>query len=406
MIRSMYTAISSLHLHQYFMDVVADNLSNVNTNGYKANRFSFQDQFAQLMSAGSAPTETLGGVNPVQIGLGTRMGTANSTFTQGPLQATGRNTDLAIQGEGMFIYSNGEGGVLYSRDGMLDIDAEGYLVNPASGLRVQGWVVDDAGNIDAAAAVGDIQLPLDATLARATTEGTIGGNLDARLDPASTNNEYNTTVGVYDSLGTLQTATITFRKTAASTWDVIYDGNTVSTLTFDADGKLPADTTLDLTITPNPDNGADPVDVTFDISGITQLSTEGSVSMLTQNGLAAGSLTTFTVEPETGNVYGMFSNGLNSLMGQVALAKFANPAGLVRVGQNLFQQGLNSGEPSIGAPATGGRGPIVSGYLEGSNVDMAQEFTNMILAQRGFQASSRVITTSDQMLQELVNIQR
>jgi flagellar hook protein FlgE len=403
MIRSMFTAISSLQLHQYYMDVVADNLANANTTGFKSSRFSFQDQFSQVMSSGAAPSDEKGGVNPVQIGLGTRVGTVSPSFTQGSLQSTGRNTDMAIQGEGFFIYANG-GANFYSRDGMLNMDSEGYLVNSSTGYRLQGWQAT-SGSIADGQALSDLQLPLGSTMARATANATVGGNLDSRL---ATDATYNSTMGVYDSLGNLRSISIVFTHTGddAWSWEASMDGNTLGNgdLTFTTDGQY--DTGSPGTITIPAANGAAESTVTLDFTNVTQLATSGDVSVLSQDGLAAGDLTSFYVSSDDGKVYGLYSNGMEQLVGQLAFAKFVNPAGLERIGQNMFRQGLNSGEPAVGTANTGGRGVVASGYLETSNVDMAQEFTNMILAQRGFQASSRVITTSDEMLQELVNLKR
>jgi flagellar hook protein FlgE len=401
MLRSMFTAISALNLHQYFMDVVADNLANANTNGFKASRFSFQDQFAQMMSFGSAPDGTNGGVNPVQIGLGTRIGTTTPSFVQGSLQATGQNTDMAIQGDGFFIYSNGQKN-FYSRDGTLAIDSDGYLVHAATGMRIQGWQAN-AGVVNAGQATTGIQLPLGSSLARATTNAALGGNLDSST---AIGDSYDVTAGVYDSLGTLHSVTLTFQHDADNSWSWTASGGGASgngTIVFDDQGQYQSGTG---SVTIPASAGAAAVNFTPDLSKITQLATTGDVSVLNQDGLAAGDLTTFFVSSDNGEVYGLYSNGMQELVGQLALANFVNPSGLTRSGQNMFEQGLNSGEPSVGAADSGGRGSIASGYLEGSNVDMSQEFTNMILAERGFQASSRVITTSDEMLQELVNLKR
>jgi flagellar hook protein FlgE len=405
MLRSMFTAISALNLHQTFMDVVANNLANVNTYGYKASRVSFQDQFSQTMWNGSAPNDELGGVNPAQIGLGVRLGTISPNFTQGALQSTGRNTDLAIQGDGFFIYNN----VVtqyYSRDGALELDADGYLVNGATGQRIQGWMATVNGptaTVDTGTPVVGIQLPLGSTLARKTEDASLIGNLDSTFDPADS---YDMTVGVYDSLGVPQSVTITFQHTGDNQWDWTASGTGVSgggTLTFDTSGQYTGGS-ADVTITGS--NGAEDTVFTLDLSTLTQLATNNDVSLANQNGLAAGSFSSFFVTPASGEIYGVYSNGMQQLIGQLAMANFVNPSGLTKVGENLFQVGANSGDPAIGTAGTGGRGTVASGYLEGSNVDLGQEFTNMILAERGFQASSRVITTSDEMLLELVNIKR
>ena len=409
MLRSMFTAISSLTLHQSFMDVVADNLSNVNTYGFKSSRITFQDQFSQLVRYGSAPTDELGGINPAQIGLGVRIGSITANFTQGMLQSTGRSTDLAIQGDGFFIYGKGDERY-YSRDGAIEIDADGYLVNASTGMRLQGWMATSgsAGSIDTGLPIDDIQLPLGSTIARATTSVIMGGNLNSTSSSGSAG-AYPATIGVYDSLGVLHSVTLTFEKTGDGQWSWTASGDGVvsgsGTITFDANGNYSSSTVTD-SVRITGSSGADDIVFDPDMSQLTQLATDSSVITRSQNGLAPGSLTSFYVTTKTGEIYGLYSNGMQQLIGQIALASFVNPAGLIREGQSMFKQGPNSGEPGIGAVNTGGRGEVVSGYLEASNVDLAQEFTNMILAQRGFQASSRVITTSDEMLQELVNIKR
>lgn len=409
MLRSMFTAISALTLHQSFLDVVSDNLANANTPGFKASRVLFQDQFAQIMSPGAAPSATTGGVNPIQVGLGLQLGYVSPIFTQGMLQATGRNLDLAIQGDGFFIY-NSPNGMRYSREGSLQIDANGYLVNGSTGLRIQGWTLPNgsAGPIDTNSATGDINIPLNTTLARATSNIIMGGNLN------STTPSYNVTLGVYDSLGSPQTLQVNFsRQAGTSTWNwSVVDPDPANptvtgngTVSFDANGQVTGSTVTN-PITIAGANGAADITPTLDLRGVTMLSNPNSISAQNQDGLAAGKVSDVFVAPNSGEVFLLYSNGLKQLAGQVALAKFANPTGLMREGHSLFQAGLNSGDPAIGASDQGGRGSLVAGYMEGSNVDMAQEFTNMILAERGFQASSRVITTSDEMLLELVNLKR
>jgi flagellar hook protein FlgE len=423
MIRSMFTSISSLSLHQKYLDVVANNLANANTNGYKSNRVLFQDQFAQMLNPGSAPTDAQGGTNPTQIGLGVRLGYVSPNFTQGTLQSTGRNMDLGVQGDGFFIYGQ-DAGRRYSREGSMGLDADGYLVNAASGLRTQGWLMG-ANGIDTNLPVGDIQIPSDKTIARATENVLMGGNLSAATATDGTGS-VSVSMGVYDSLGALQTASIKFTRTAADplvwNWAIVDPATGLpdpamgvgdGTITFDANGQL------DTAINPNPvvttpvqipgsDGSANGglIDLTIDFSNMTMLTSATSATVTSQDGLRSGTVSDVYISPNDGLVSLVYSNGMVEQVGQVALARFTNPTGLVRTEGTAFLAGLNSGEPQIGTASTGGRGSIASGYLEASNVDMAQEFTNMILAQRGFQASSRVITTSDEILQELVNLKR
>lgn len=416
MIRSMFTAISALNLHQTFLDVISDNLANANTTGYKSSRVVFQDQFAQIMSSGSAPAGNSGGINPTQVGLGVKLGYISPTFTQGMLQSTGRSTDLAIQGDGFFIY-RAEDEQRFSREGSLEIDSTGYLVNNSTGMRIQGWSVPVNGlAVDTNQPIGDMQISLDSTLAQATQNVQFGGNLDSQtpIAPAA-GNSIDSTFGVYDSLGSLHTITVRFSRTANNAWTwALQDPGALGitgngTLTFDNQGHY-LNSVMTTPIHIPGSTGAAAVDMVnmsnLNMQKMTMLDAESGASARSQDGLSAGTVSDIYGAPNTGEVYLVYSNGLKKLVGQLALSHFTNPTGLLRAGQNLFKAGLNSGEAQIGSAGSGGRGWISSGYLEASNVDMAQEFTNMILAQRGFQASSRVITTSDEVLQELVNLKR
>ncbi len=406
MIRSMFTAISSLTAHKTYMDVVSDNIANVNTTGFKTSRAKFQSQMSELISPGAAPTAEVGGMNPSQIGLGARMTAITPNLNQGSLNSTSRNTDMAVQGNGYFMYRN-DTDIFYSRDGAARIDADGYLVNEANGYFLQGWTAEDTGSgmtIDTSRPTGDIQLPLNTSQARTTENATIGGNLDSST---AVGDSYDVTFGVYDSLGALQNITLNFERASDSDWDWTASGTGVSgsgTVTFDTAGMFDSATANTVTVTGS--GGASNTVFDMDFSSTTMLSSSNDASATFQDGLAAGGFTSFKISNPTGMIYGLFTNGEQQLVGQVSLSSFVNPAGLERINQNMFMQGLNSGDPSVGEANTGGRGSINSGYLEASNVDLAQEFTNMIIAQRGFQASSRVITTSDEMLQELVNIKR
>ncbi len=416
MIRSMFTAISALNLHQTYLDVISDNLANSNTTGYKSSRVVFQDQFAQIMSSGSAPSTDYGGINPTQVGLGVKLGYISPVFTQGMLQSTGRSTDLAVQGDGFFVYRSGDE-QRFSREGSLEIDSTGFMVNNSTGMRIQGWSVPVNGLVvDTNQPVGDMQISLDSTLAQATQNVQFGGNLNSQTPIApAVGNTIDSTFGVYDTLGSLHTVTIRFSRTGNNAWNWnLQDPSALGitgngTLTFDNQGHY-LNSVLTTPIHIPGSTGAAAVDMVnmsnLNLQKMTMLDAASGASARSQDGLSAGTVTDIYGAPNTGEVYLVYSNGLKKLVGQLALSHFTNPTGLLRAGQNLFKTGLNSGEPQIGAAGSGGRGWISSGYLEASNVDMAQEFTSMILAQRGFQASSRVITTSDEVLQELVNLKR
>jgi len=410
MLRSMSSAISALRNHQTFMDVISTNIANINTTGYKSSRVTFQDLLSQTLNSGSAPSDAGGGINPIQVGLGMRLGGIATIFTQGNPQATGQPRDLAIQGDGFFVLQMGEE-TYYSRDGVIDVGTDNTLVNPTTGMRLMGWMADASGAINSGMPAGVVTIPYGTGEARATTAITYQGNLDAESVAADT---VEATVPVYDSLGNIHALTLTFTKTANDrewTWAVTAPaGVTVSnpvgtTITFAANGSYstPATTTIDLSGFAN--GAADMSAVVLDFSAITQLAKASDVGATNQDGLAAGTLTDFAVN-EFGEVLGLYSNGMTRTVAQIALATFSNPAGLLRMGQNLFFPSSNSGTPNVGAPGEGTRGRILSGYLEMSNVDLAREFTDMIIAQRGFQANSRVVTTSDEILQELVNLKR
>lgn len=428
MLRSMNSAITALSLHQVYMDTVANNLANVNTTAYKANRVDFKTQISQLQSVGNAPTAaaatpSLGGRNPMQIGLGVALGAITKVMTQGSLRATGRATDLAVQGNGYFIVDDSSQTHAFTRDGAVDIGQDGKLTQIATGLHLMGWNLDPTTNlIDTTGPLTAINVPSSAGNARATTQAKMSGNLNSQAAAAAT---VDMTIAVYDSLGTPHNITVQFTHGAvgSNVWTPAITGVyanppytaaptvTISTgtLQFDAQGQLTAPlapaNTFNLNLTLN--NGATtPQAIALDATDVTQLATTSNVSQVSQDGLAPGTLTGLSVVSDTGQVMGTYTNGLTQAIGQIALANFINPEGLLATGQNLYRPWLNSGDPQIGSAGTGAWGMIASGNLESSNVDLAQEFTNMITAQRGFQSNSRVITTSDEMLQELVNMKR
>jgi flagellar hook protein FlgE len=409
MLRSMFSAISGLRGHQVMMDVIGNNIANVNTVGFKSGRVNFQDILSQTFRGASAPQGGLGSINPAQVGLGMTVAGIDVLQTQGNLQSTGRLTDMAIQGDGFFVLTDGSR-QFFTRDGAFDVGLNGNLLNSASGLKVQGWVADQAGAIDTTTAVTDIIIPLGTrTTALATAASALTGNLDASAADGTT---ASTTLNVYDSLGIRHSIKMTFTKTGSNAWDWAAtadaaDAGTTTTstgsLTFNADGTFQAATgspiSIDLT------NGATtPLALPVDMEDMTQYQGTSALNAST-DGFSSGTLVTFTIG-SGGDITGVFSNGQTQLLGQIAMGSFVNPGGLLRQGQNLFGASSASGDPSIGMPGQGGRGTVTTGSLEMSNVDLATQFTGMITAQRGFQANGRVITTSDEMLQELVNLKR
>ena len=412
MMRSMFAAISGLKNHQTFMDVVGNNIANVNTTGFKQSRVTFQDILSQTVRGASGPQGGLGGVNPEQVGLGVLISGIDTIQTQGTLQSTGKLTDMAIQGDGYFVMSDGKQD-FYTRDGSFDLGIDGTLVNPASGLHVQGWMPDPiTGKINTAAPPANIAIPIGAgMIGKASKSLTVTGNLDSNNAGGATA-AYPLSTTVYDSLGNAVPVTLTFTKSAADTWQyqasTTQSGVTVvgsGTLTFDGNGKVLSGGTgtLSLTFAGAAQGPTTPESVSIDMTQMTQLASTPSSLTANTDGASAGTLTSFTVG-QGGDITGVYSNGYKQTLGQMALASFANPGGLTKAGGNLFSSSANSGTPNVGVPNTAGRGTIATGFLEGSNVDLAQQFTNMIMAERGFQANSRVITTSDEILQDLVNI--
>jgi flagellar hook protein FlgE len=409
MLRSMFSAISGLRGHQVMMDVIGNNIANVNTVGFKTGRVNFQDILSQTFRGASAPQGGLGSINPAQVGLGMTVAGIDVIQGQGNLQSTGRLTDMAIQGDGFFVLSDGSR-QYFTRDGAFDIGLNGQLVNSASGLKVQGWVADQAGAIDTTTAVTDVIIPIGTrTTALPSALSGLTGNLDASAADGTT---ASTTLNVYDSLGIRHSIKVTFTKTGSNAWDWAATADaadtgtsttSTGTLSFTSAGVF--DTATGSPISIDLTNGAtSPLSLPVDMEDMTQYQGASAINATT-DGFSSGTLVTFTIG-SGGDITGVFSNGQTQLLGQIAMGSFVNPGGLLRQGQNLFGSSSASGDPSIGIPGAGGRGTVTTGSLEMSNVDLATQFTGMITAQRGFQANGRVITTSDEMLQELVNLKR
>ncbi len=422
--QAMLSGVASLKAHQTKMNVIGNNIANINTTGYKGSRVHFQDLMAQTFRAASRPSNVLGGVNPIQVGLGVKVGAIDVHTLQGALEMTGRTTDLAIQGNGYFMLTNGRD-VHFTRDGAFGLDSSGFLVHRGTGWKVLGWMADAGGRIDTNQPINAnsvLQFPVGSQAAvRQTTTVEYTGNLNANADPSAT---YSATVTVYDALGGAHQITLTFtnRQTppagtpppgAVSSWEwsateggtLVGDFTTGSNtrLYFDNQGRLIGSTTQQITITPT--NGAQPFTVELNLSQITSLAAESVVQPIYQDGFPPGTLQEFTIGID-GTIQGVFSNGLSRPMGRIALSLFANPAGLFRLGNNMWRVTDNSGLPQVGAPTMGGLGEINAGYLEQSNVDLGSEFADMIVTQRGFQANTRIVSVVDELLADVVNMKR
>ena len=415
MLRSLFSGVAGLRNHQVKMDVIGNNIANVNTVGFKSGRVTFEENFAQLLQGGSRPpgnTNSVGGgTNPVQVGLGMSVGSIDLNFIQGNLEVTGVNTDVALEGDSLFVVSDGEAN-FFTRSGNFQLDAQGHLVASTNGFIVQGRLAVNGQLTDQ---ITDIRLPFgQKASAFATTEAVLAGNLDA---DAAVGEIRETTISVFDAMGAKEDLTLTFTKTSNLTWDYavsVGTGTPVSgaagTLTFDNQGRLAAPVpSAPFVYTPS--SGAADVSLTLNfgtlgsIDGLSQFAAPSSAVIREQDGYTMGDLERFSID-KTGTITGAFSNGVTLTLGQLALADFNNPAGLLRVGDNMYTVSANSGAPVLGFAGEGSRSTVTSGALEMSNVDLANEFTNMITSQRGFQSNARVITTSDEMLQELVSLKR
>lgn len=418
MIRSMFAAVTALRGNQTFMDTVANNIANVNTTGFKSGRVDFQDVLNQTLRGAVAPTALKGGVNSAQVGLGVSIGGIDNFITQGDLQPTGKVTDVAIQGDGFFQLSDGQQ-ILYTRDGSFDVGSDGRLVSPSTGLTVEGWQADDQGQVDTGQPIQDITIPFNRmSPPLPSTDISVAGNLDSR---AADGTAVETVMTVFDSLGQPHNVTTRFVKVPnANAWDweattqdpaVITPNPLASgTITFDTSGQPQTDPTqpegvLNMSFNNGAADATGQTAVNINMDSMTGFSQQSTINVDKQNGHEAGSLTSFTIGPD-GSINGIFSNGFNQLLGKLSLARFTNPGGLTRVGNNAFQLSVNSGLPIIGVPGGTGFGTTNSGNLEMSNANLAQQFTDMIRAQRGFQANSKMITTSDEMLQELIALKR
>lgn len=410
MMRSLFAGVSGLRAHQTMTDVVANNIANVNTVGFKGSRVQFADTLSQLLQGSSGSGEATAGINPQQVGLGVNVSSTNRTFTQGSSQLTGRSTDVAITGDGFFAVDLGTQ-KLYTRAGSFSFDDNGLLTDPTGGV-VQGWNATQDGSININSPVEDLQVPVNSTLPpQITTLVTMRGNLD---ESVAIGEGQATAIDVVDGLGEAHRMSFDFVKTAANTWDMtVTDPAGVvlgtTSIAFDAATGL-LTTAVPPSFTYTPVGGTA---FTFDVdlgppgagSSLTQFSGSASAQAIDQDGLEIGNLRSFAIGND-GTLTGVFSNGQTSTLGQLAVMTFSNPAGLIGAGESRYRISNASGQALVGIPNSGGRGGISAGTLEMSNVDLSEEFTSLIIAQRGFQANARLITNADEMIQELVNLKR
>ena len=544
LINSLFAGVSGIKNHQSMLDVIGNNIANVNSIGYKGSRVTFSDTFNQFVRYGTNPTDSSGGTNTFQVGLGMKLNSVDRNWNQGTFETTGITTDLALQGDGLFVMKkNGE--TFYSRAGAFIFDANGQLVNPQNGAIIQGKVATDDGTIPPGNNLENISIDSNLRLpAVSTTDISWGGNLDS-TSPLTRSEEYvqsgNINEGmlvgdtvtesntIFDETGIEYTFNTTYAKTAANTYDVTYevvdsDGGSIipavtyeavfdtaangggmlsfngnnpptpeqvidaslginfdfdpssvkqgstdtlsssvddnreativsgyvpifdslgnahtlslkytktadnswtwttevpaesgdltansGSITFNADGSIATISPNPPVVTFAPEGGASQqnIELNFgtDFSGITQTSTSSVVSALSQNGSAAASLQNISID-QYGYIEGVFTNGQSRQLAQILIATFPNRNGLTSVGENMFTVSANAGEAYVSEPGESSNTTIQSGALEQSNVDLSEEFTRMIVSQRGFQANSRVITVSDELLQEITNLVR
>ena len=428
---SFYAGLSGLQAYASQLNVIGNNLANVNTIGFKTSRMTFQDLLYSSAFGSSR--------NPNQVGLGVQPAAIDSLFSQGSLQGTGVVTDLAVQGNGFFVLSDAQGGRLFTRAGNFSLDKNGELAT-STGALVQGYTTKDTGgSIVTSGALGNISIPpgLEAPPKQSTTfSATTNLNASARVDDPTTAIDeaevFSTSLTVFDSLGAKHDLTVTFTPQDTNAdgrldqwaYEVTVPGADVTggtagtpfvlssgSATFDSAGKLVSPSGNVTISIPGWTNGGAAQDLSwqlFDSAGgskITGFDGASVTSTVNQDGFAAGTLRTITINND-GLVEGIFTNGSTQQIARIALATFNNNGGLLKAGFNSFLEATASGAATIGAANAGGRGAISANSLELSNVDITQELTDMITAERGYQANSRIITTTDQVIQEALNLKR
>jgi flagellar hook protein FlgE len=403
---SMFTAVSGLNSYGNAMGVIGNNIANVGTAGFKSSRATFADLVSATLGGGSSTTP---------VGLGVFLNDVQTSFSQGSLSNTGNTLDLAIDGTGFFELHDNAGVVSYTRAGQFEVNNLGEVVDP-SGRFLQGYQASPTGVV--LGTVGNIVLSTATVAPQATSTASIEANLNsAATVPAAafdvtdaTTYNFSNGISIYDTLGTQHQLRLYYVKTAtANTWDLYsqLDGGAAAArtdLVFNSSGVLTGGgaQTFSLTIA---GGGATPQSVAMDFSAITQYGAASNLTNQTQDGFTSGSFQNLSVD-SVGRVVAQFTNGQTRTLAQVVLSRFTNPNGLARSGENGFSETIDSGAPLAGAPTNNGLGRLISQTIEQSNVDLGKEFVDMIITQRAFQANSRAITTSDEMLQELVNLKR
>lgn len=404
-------ALTGINAASTELDSISNNIANNATSGFKRSRVEFADVYAQSTFGGSSPA----------VGQGVQIAGVRQEFEQGDMQFTNRNLDLAVEGLGMFKL-NDNGTSIYTRSGNFGMDREGYIAD-SKGNKLTGYGVNGDGEIQPITT--DLRIDYTDLEPKSTSSVEIAANLDikAPILPPFDNNDpgtfnFSTSTTVYDSLGSAQIANVYFRRDAPNAWSAFtyVDGQSVSAdplvgdqVTFDASGAL-ADVNGDPAGTFNtanftPPSGGEPMQITFNISEISQFDNAFGVNRIVQDGFAAGRLEDFDIDP-SGIIFGRFSNGQANKMGQITLTNFPNVEGLRQIGTTSWTETFSSGEPATGEAGSASLGKLQAGALEGSNVDITKELVSMIGAQRSFQANAQVISTGDTLTQTVINIRR
>ncbi|MBZ5793149.1 flagellar hook protein FlgE [Burkholderia contaminans] len=397
------------------LDVIGNNIANANTVGFKSSTAQFADMYAN-----SVATST-----NTQIGIGTALNSVEQNFSQGGVTTTNSSLDVAINGNGFFQMSN-NGVTTYSRDGTFQRDKNGYIID-SQGRNLMGYMANAGGVINTAQTV-PLQAPTTNIAPTATTKISAQFNLNsqdtvpAKAPFSATDNttyNYSTSIQVYDSLGGSQAVNMYFVKSAAGTWEAyagVQGGATtdLGTVTFNAAGAIQSTTTgtpatpttslgqFQFTV-PNTDGSATPQNLTLDLTGTTQYGGKDGVNNLAQDGYASGTLTTYTIGTD-GKLTGNYSNGQTAVLGQIVLANFNNPNGLVNLGGNQYAESSASGVPQVSAPGSTNHGTLQGSALESSNVDLTSQLVNLITAQRNYQANAQTIKTQQTVDQTLINL--
>ena len=420
---AFYSGLSGLSTNANALNVIGNNLSNINTVGFKGSSTTFRDIFSTSLGGVS----TQGNGNPIQFGLGVQTNSVSQDFSQSSFQSTGNALDMGIQGNGFFTLQTSDGRQVFSRAGNFTRNTSGYLV-ASDGANVMGWNRDTTtGAVNTSASLAPIRIDAGVTASAFATQNIrTGVNLNAS-SATGASSVLTTPIQVYDSQGNTQTLTVTYTKTGTNAWDYSVTGPAGSTINggaaangsiaFTASGALWTVNGVAATAANNPalaiawGNGSAASNISFNLvnpdgsANVTQFSAASSTSSSFQDGYGAGSLRDLTVD-QNGIISGTFTNGQVIALAQVALSSFYNMNGLVQTGNNHWGQSLASGSPTIGLANQGGRGGVLGSNLELSNVDVAGEFTKLILSQRGYQANSRIVTTTDELLQETLNLKR